>query len=118
MKGFSILYLLAGLFVVTLAGSLVASYNSGQKARQALSDCIEKNTSLNALISKQNEAVDALKAASEKAQARSRIAQKAARIAVAASLAERDRLTEAAKAGGSCLGGLAQVRKGLDGGAP
>ena len=112
-RGFSILYLLAGLAVVTLVGSIVYSYNEGQRARAELSICQQKNSELNALIAKQNEAVRMVEDAAAKAQARSKKAQEAARRAVAASLAERDRLAEAAKAGGSCVDGLAQVRKGL-----
>ena len=112
-QGFSILYLLAGLAVVTLVGGVIHSYNEGQKARQALSDCIEKNTALNALIAKQNEAVKVVEDTAAKAQARSKKAQDVARKAVAASLAERDRLAKAAKAGGSCLDGVKAVRDGL-----
>ena len=112
-RGFSILYLLAGLAVVTLVWGVISSYNDGQRAKAKLSICQQKNTELNALIDKQNKAVMVIEDTAAKAQARSRAAQETARKAVAASLAERYRLTEAAKAGGSCVDGLAQVRKGL-----
>lgn len=112
-RGFSILYLLAGLAVVTLVGSIVYSYNEGQRAKAELSICQQRNSELNALIVKQNEAVRMVEDTAAKAQARSKKAQETARNAVAATLVERDRLAKAAKAGGSCLDGVKAVRDGL-----
>ena len=112
-RGFSILYLLAGLAVVTLVGSIVYSYNEGQRAKAELSICQQMNSELNALLAKQNEAVKVVEDTAAKAQARSKKAQETARNAVAATLAERDRLAKAAKAGGSCLDGVKAVRDGL-----
>ena len=112
-RGFGLLYVLAGLFVAALAVSLVASYDAGQRAKAELSICQQRNSELNALIAKQNEAVKVVEDTAAKAQARSKKAQDVARKAVAATLVERDRLAKAAKAGGSCLDGVKAVRDGL-----
>ena len=119
-RGFGLLTIVGVVFAAAMAAGLIYSYNDGQQAKAKLSqakaelsDCKDSNSKLNALIAKQNEAVRMVEDTAAKAQARSKKAQDVARNAVAATLAERDRLARAAKAGGSCLDGLAQVRKGL-----
>ena len=119
-SGFGLLTIVGGVFAAAMAAGLIYSYNDGQQAKvklsqtkAELSDCKDSNSKLNALIAKQNEAVKVIEDTAAKAQARSKKAQETARNAVAATLAERDRLAKAAKAGGSCLDGVKAVRDGL-----
>lgn len=115
-RGFAVstvVYILAGVFLVALAGGLIHSYNEGQKAKAELETCKEKNRELNGIVADQNASIKMHEDAAAKAKARSKAMQAEAEKQLAAVRSERDRLAALRGKPTSCEDAVREVRKGL-----